>query len=109
MVSITINPANPRGLFAWQVSAHNSAIENPKDTEIGIVKMIVGWANYAALYRVRYDQTIGDDGYAADYWQDIGKALRKLLCMDHGTRLDSGTLDSFLLGAAREHGCNLED
>ena len=38
----------------------------------------------------------------------MGKAIRGLLSMDHGTRLDNGCLDTVILGNMSENGYDVD-
>ena len=76
--------------------------------EVPIVKMLRGWLLYADIYAKTYEGTgIGEDGLLGDAWQDVGKALRVLLCGTIG-RLDAGTVDALICNVLKEEGFNVE-
>lgn len=67
--------------------------------EAATVNAIKAWLAYADAELLHLDYQIGDDDFAGPYWEQWGLALRGLLSMDTGKRLDCGTLDSIIWGA----------
>jgi hypothetical protein len=92
----------------WQ-GRHIAALHEPRPQERPYLAMIAAWQAYATAHQTRYGTPIGEDGYAGPYWAEIGGALIKLLSMDHGSRLDSGTLDGLIRDIATAHGIDSED
>lgn len=94
-------------LEGWQFQ-HKIGVTAPTmDKERSLVELFSGWARYAENHEARFDAKIGEDYILGVAWTEIGQALRTLLNGEIG-RLDAGTLDSFLLNTAAEHGINLE-
>ncbi len=89
----------------WQ-DRHLAAIRHPKPKEAPLVNAIRSWLAYGADYAERYELPM--DTYAGDAWATWGRSLRALLNMDHGTRLDSGTLDGAIVDALKEAGIKTE-
>ena len=91
----------------WQ-TRHNDAVNYPRGIERGLILMIQGWELYAAKMLQQHGYKVGEDGYCGEYWNDIGKALIKLLSGPTGNRLDMGTLDKGIREIASEYGGDLE-
>lgn len=93
---------------------HNDAVQRApgylaRTPERAIVNLILAWQEYAEAHRQKYDgDLIGNDGYAGQSWQSIGAELVHLLSMDHGGRLDGGTLDAAIRNIAKDHGIEEE-
>ena len=82
---------------------HNTAIANPdRGHEQAIVDMCKGIKAYADAYQREWGP-VGDDGYCGDYFLDILKGVHGLLSGPTGSRLDMGTLSTFLNATAIEH------
>lgn len=75
---------------------HLDAMSRPRPSEAWIVHMLRGWVETAKNHREIFERGIGQDGYAADPWAEIGKSLHHLLNMEIG-RLDCGTLSAIIL------------
>jgi len=95
----------------WE-DRHNTAVAdiyNPlhSNREMGMARMLTGWAEYAKDHKARFDSAIGEDYVLGPAWQEIGVALGALLNGDLG-RLDGGTLDGFILGTMQENGIDTE-
>lgn len=91
----------------WQ-DRHDEALRNPRiGFESALVRMMVGWFEYAEEHKQRYESVIGNDHVLGDEWEAMGDALRGLL---NGSleRLDAGTLDSFVLKTMRSNGIDTD-
>lgn len=92
---------------SWR-GRHNLGVTVPTmDKERSLVELFSGWARYAENHEARFEAKIGEDYILGVAWTEIGQGLRTLLNGELG-RLDAGTLDSFLLNTATEHGIDLE-
>ncbi len=87
---------------------HNDAIRRPKGTELGVMKILRGWEDYAERHLFRFGSVIGQDGFLGKHWESIGDALRGLLNGDLG-RLDGGTMDSAIVTIMTKNGIDTED
>lgn len=97
----------PNGTY-WQ-DRHRYAVVWPRGIERPFRDMLTAWVSYATEYERQHESPIGEDGYAGQYWLEIGKALRALLSSDNGNRLDNGTLDGFILQVIGDHGFDLKE
>jgi hypothetical protein len=92
---------------------HNKAIHealsdySESNRETGVVRMLVGWQEYARDHKTRFESAIGEDYILGVAWQEIGEALRTLLNGETG-RLDCGTVDGFILDTMTENGIDTE-
>lgn len=87
----------------WQ-QRHNDAVIVPGTRE-AILPLLKAWARYAEAHKRMHASPIGEDGYAAPYFEEIAHGINGLLSMDIG-RLDGGTLSSFILDTLEENGCD---
>ena len=87
---------------------HFVAWLSPTSPQERMIKgLILAWAAYAdefhkADYAEGYEQ-LADDGYASEYWIDMGRSIIGLLSMDLG-RYDGGTLDHIVREVAQNEG-----
>lgn len=86
----------------WKVR-HLDAMSRPRPSESWLVDMLRGWLGTAKNHRDIYGSGIGQDGYAADRWAEIGCAIHDLLNMDCG-RLDCGTLSDIIIDTLEAEG-----
>ena len=91
---------------AWKQN-HIKAMVEPVRFEIPISSMLRAIQDYAALYRERFESTIGNDGVLGEGLKDMIQGLRVLLNGDCG-RIDCGTIDSKLCELAERHGIELD-
>jgi len=105
---VAINPKLSLPNTGGWKERHRAAITFLSGHERPMVSMLRGWYDYAIQHRVRYESPIGNDGVLGPEWEAIGDALRALLNGDCG-RLDSGTVDAFLLNTMHDNGIDTED
>jgi hypothetical protein len=91
----------------WKIR-HAAAVRNPRSNEGPIVVSIQAWIDMALQHRAQFDRAIGQDGYASHPWAAIGVALRSLLNMSWGSRLDMGTLDAVLVETLEAEGWDVD-
>jgi hypothetical protein len=87
---------------------HNDAVTRPRGFERAIVEGFVALSAIAEAYKLAHfsgGDAIGTDGYASPYFEDMCRAMIKLLSLDIG-RLDGGTCDGAVRALASEHGCD---
>jgi hypothetical protein len=85
---------------AWD-KRHNDAVIQPAyGHERALVLLCEGVAEYADAHREEWGP-VGADGYCGDYLMDIIKGVNGLLSGPSGSRLDMGTLSTFLNDIAR--------
>lgn len=99
--SLMAHPANDT--TGWS-TRHNQAVNYPRGIEKGFILMVQAWELYASSMLKENGWKVGEDGYCGEYWEDIGRALIKLLSGPIGTRLDAGTIDKFIRQVAQEYG-----
>lgn len=86
---------------------HNDAVIAPGQRE-AIIPLLKAWAWYAEAYKRQHETPIGEDGYAAPYFEEIAHGMNGLLSMDLG-RLDGGTLNTFIRETLAENGCDPDE
>lgn len=116
---LRIQPKNLQEHDSAYIKQHNEAVEAVRDVvtsadmhrtatlrraaERAIVSAIKAWEAMAIVHLKAYDNTIGNDGYAGDYWAQMGKAILAMLNTETG-RLYCGRLDSCIRQIAYNHG-----
>ena len=107
MASLVANPSVNGNIGNWK-QRHNEAITAATrgvhtTFEGPMVRMMTGWATYAADHHNRFESAIGEDYILGVEWLKIGKALLGLLNGETG-RLDCGTCDGFIRDTILENG-----
>jgi hypothetical protein len=99
--------AGPGGSPLWG-QHHEHAMEMPAPGfERALVRLLLGFAEYADVYKERYESPVGEDGYLGDKWEDIASGILGLLNGEHG-RLDACTFDKMIRQIATDNGGNIE-
>lgn len=98
----------------WQ-DRHNEAVTayhlntHFRAFEPAIVGMLQAWALYAQDHKDRYDSPIGEDGVLGDEWKAIGLGIKGLLGGETGSRLDCGTLSTFISKTLAGNGISVDE
>lgn len=91
--------------YTWRTN-HNSAMLHPVGAEVPIVGLLRAWREYQTAHAKRYETGIGNDYVLGVEWENIGRAIIRLLNGETG-RLDCGTLDGDIRRILADEGfCN---
>lgn len=97
--------ANADGQETVNYREHFNATHRGKANGFGmaLIKMLLGWEQYAATHHKRYEGPIGSDGVMGKYWAEAGLAMKRLLDGDTGG-LDCGSIAHNITSAIEAQG-----
>ena len=106
------NAMTPNGKPCVSWHEHQKAILAQAGFADALRQMLLGWEAYAEAHYNRYSEQdsqlfIGNDGYAARYWEMIAEGLRGLLSCETGG-WDCGSIDANILRIAKEHQAEID-